>query len=69
LKNESLVDKTFDAFGNSLNAVSVDQQVQLTADLANGQDREQSFAYLVQIQQLLIVEVCIKIQWKVENLV
>lgn len=39
-----------DAFGNSLNAVSVDQQVQLTADLANGQDREQSFAYLVQIQ-------------------
>ena len=39
-----------DAFGNSLNAVSVDQQVQLTADLANGQDNEQSFAYLVQIQ-------------------
>ncbi len=39
-----------DAFGNSLNAVSVDQQVQLTADLANGQDKEQSFAYLVQIQ-------------------
>ena len=42
--------RTVDAFGNSLNAVSVDQQVQLTADLANGQDREQSFAYLVQIQ-------------------
>jgi hypothetical protein len=39
-----------DAFGNSLNAVSVDQQVQLAADLANGQDSEQSFAYLVQIQ-------------------
>jgi hypothetical protein len=39
-----------DAFGNSLNAVSVDQQVQLAADLANGQDKEQSFAYLVQIQ-------------------
>lgn len=42
--------RTVDAFGNSLNAVSVDQQVQISADLANGQDREQSFAYLVQIQ-------------------
>ena len=39
-----------DAFGNSLDTVSVDQQVQITADLANGQDREQQFAYLVQIQ-------------------
>ena len=39
-----------DAFGNSLTTVNVDQQVQLTADLANGQDREQAFAYLVQIQ-------------------
>ena len=42
--------RTVDAFGNSLNSVSVDQQVQITAELANGQDREQSFAYLVQIQ-------------------
>ena len=42
--------RTVDAFGNSLDAVSVDQQVQISADLANGQDREQSFAYLVQIQ-------------------
>jgi hypothetical protein len=42
--------RTVDAFGNSLNSVSVDQQVQISADLANGQDREQSFAYLVQIQ-------------------
>jgi len=39
-----------DAFGNELDEVSVDQQVQITADLANGQDRDQSFAYLVQIQ-------------------
>jgi translation initiation factor IF-1 len=39
-----------DAFGNELSEVSVDQQVQITADLANGQDRDQSFAYLVQIQ-------------------
>jgi len=42
--------RTVDAFGNSLNAVSVDQQVQLTADLANGQDKDQAFAYLVQVQ-------------------
>jgi hypothetical protein len=42
--------RTVDAFGNSLDAVSVDQQVQISADLANGQDREQAFAYLVQIQ-------------------
>jgi len=42
--------RTVDAFGNSLDAVSVDQQVQISADLANGQDRKQSFAYLVQIQ-------------------
>jgi len=42
--------RTVDAFGNSLDSVSVDQQVQISADLANGQDREQAFAYLVQIQ-------------------
>lgn len=39
-----------DAFGNELDEVDVDQQVQITADLANGQDRDQTFAYLVQIQ-------------------
>ena len=42
--------RVVDAFGNSLASVSVDQQVQITADLANGQDREQAFAYLVQVQ-------------------
>ncbi|NWK08811.1 hypothetical protein HX852_03355 [Marine Group I thaumarchaeote] len=42
--------RTVDAFGNSLDAVSVDQQVQISADLVNGQDKEQLFAYLVQIQ-------------------
>jgi hypothetical protein len=42
--------RVVDAFGNSLDTVSVDQQVQITADLSNGQDREQAFAYLVQIQ-------------------
>jgi translation initiation factor IF-1 len=42
--------RVVDAFGNTLDKVSVDQQVQITADLTNGQDREQPFAYLVQIQ-------------------
>jgi hypothetical protein len=42
--------RTVDSFGNSLDSVSVGQQVQVTADLLNGQDREQQFAYLVQIQ-------------------
>ena len=42
--------RVVDAFGNTLDGVSVDQQVQITADLTNGQDREQPFAYLVQIQ-------------------
>ena len=42
--------RAVDSFGNSLEAVSVDQQVQLMADLMNGQDRNQAFAYLVQVQ-------------------
>jgi len=42
--------RVVDAFGNSLTDIRVDQQVQITADLSNGQDREQSFAYLVQVQ-------------------
>ena len=42
--------RVVDSFGNTLSNVSVDQQVQITCDLANGQDREQPFAYLVQIQ-------------------
>jgi hypothetical protein len=40
-----------DSFGNAITgAVKVGQQIQVTADLANGQDRDQPFAYLVQIQ-------------------
>jgi len=42
--------RVVDAFGSTLTSVAVDQQVQITADLVNGQDREQPFAYLVQIQ-------------------
>ena len=39
-----------DAFGNALDTVCVECQVQITADLSNGQDRAQVFAYIVQIQ-------------------
>ena len=42
--------RVVDAFGNTLSSVSVDQQVQIASDLQNGQDRDQPFAYLVQIQ-------------------
>ena len=42
--------RVVDAFGNSLDEVSVDQQVQIEADLVNGTGGDQSFAYLVQVQ-------------------
>ena len=50
-----------DAFGNSLASVSVDQQVQIKADITSGQDRDQDFAYLVQIQNE--DEVTIALSW------
>ena len=42
--------RVVDAFGSSVAEVSVDQQVQIAADVSNGQDKEQAFAYLVQVQ-------------------
>ena len=42
--------RVVDAFGASVAEVSVDQQVQIAADVSNGQDRDQAFAYLVQVQ-------------------
>ena len=39
-----------DAFGSSVAEVTVDQQVQIAADVSNGQDKDQAFAYLVQVQ-------------------
>jgi hypothetical protein len=42
--------RTVDAFGGDVSVVSIDQQVQLQADIANGGDGEQVFAYLVQVQ-------------------
>ena len=42
--------RVVDAFGASVAEVSVDQQVQIAADVSNGQDGDQEFAYLVQVQ-------------------
>ena len=58
--------RTVDAFGNTLDKVTVDQQVQISADIANGQDREQAFAYLVQIQD--VNGVTIKLDWIIGSL-
>ena len=50
-----------DAFGSPLASVSVDQQVLIKADITSGQDRDQDFAYLVQIQNE--DEVTIALSW------
>ena len=42
--------RVVDAFGSSVAEVSVDQQVQIAATVSNGQDKDQAFAYLVQVQ-------------------
>ena len=42
--------RVVDAFGASVAEVSVDQQVQIAADVSNGQSKDQAFAYLVQVQ-------------------
>ena len=42
--------RAVDSFGNTLDVISVDSQIQLAADLTNNQDKSQEFAYLIQIQ-------------------
>ncbi len=42
--------RVVDAFGASVAEVSVGQQVQIAADVSNGQSGDQAFAYLVQVQ-------------------
>ena len=42
--------RIINTFGSDISVVSVDQQVQITADLSSGQDKDQDFAYLIQIQ-------------------
>lgn len=42
--------RVVDAFGSSVAEVSVNQQVQIAADVSNGQSADQAFAYLVQVQ-------------------
>ena len=51
--------RVVDAFSNTLDTISVDSQVQITADLANGQDKDQPFAYIVQIQDSSSVTVAL----------
>ena len=42
--------RVVDAFGSSVAEVSAGQQVQIAADVSNGQSGDQAFAYLVQVQ-------------------
>jgi hypothetical protein len=42
--------KVLDSSGNSLNKVSVNQQIQIVSDITNQENKNQPFAYLVQIQ-------------------
>jgi len=42
--------RVVDAFGASVAEVTVDQQVQIAANVSNGQSSDQEFAYLVQVQ-------------------
>ena len=42
--------RVVDAFGSQVSEVSADQQVQIAADVSNGTGSDQSFAYLVQVQ-------------------
>ncbi len=42
--------RAVDSFGNTLDTVSVDTQIQLESDVTNGQDKAQEFAYLIQVQ-------------------
>jgi hypothetical protein len=42
--------RILDSIGNMLNKVTLNQQVQIASDLANKQNKDQPFAYLVQIQ-------------------
>ena len=39
-----------DSLGNTIDSPAVGQQVQITSDVANGQNQEQKFAYIVMIQ-------------------
>jgi len=50
-----------DTFENTLDSVSVDQQVEVVVDLVNAQDKDQEFAYIVQVQDANGVTV--KLEW------
>jgi hypothetical protein len=52
LERASIVDpRLVNAFGSPIgNSINVDQQVQISADVINNQEKSQKFAYLVQIK-------------------
>jgi len=50
-----------DTFKNTLDDVSVDQQVNVSVDLVNNQDKDQEFAYIIQVQDANGVTV--KLDW------
>ena len=55
-----------DSFGAAVNTISVDSQIQIAADLTNNQNRDQDFAYLVQIQDQN--RVTVSLNWIVGSL-
>ena len=55
--------KTSDSFGNTLNTLSIDQQIQITCNLGNTQDIEQQFVYLVQIKNSDDDDVTVHLSW------
>lgn len=54
LERASIVDpKLVNAFGAPIgNLINVDQQIQISADIINNQEKSQKFAYLVQIKNV-----------------
>jgi len=52
LERASIIDpRLVNAFGSPIgNSINVDQQIQISADVINNQEKSQNFAYLVQIK-------------------
>ena len=70
LERVSIVDpKLVNAFGIYLgNNVIVDQQIQISADIINNQEKSQTFIYLVQIKNEENLKINFQINMKKKNL-
>ena len=55
--------KISDSLGNTLNTLSVDQQIQITCTMENIQDVEQQFVYLVQVKNSDDDDVTVHLSW------